>query len=321
MKILFFIAALTFAACSCAPKSYTIEGIAPEEHNDKMVYLYDYETRKSTDSALIVNGKFTFTGSVDTAVIRRLILNRLGVNLILEKGKISVDITEPTSMKGTSLNNQLSKLLSEMDNDINDELLSEVFNANKNNALGTYTLLMWSNLLTPNQFDSLYMEAGDVVRDFKLLKEIIVKNDLIKQTSVGMMFTDFTIENGNLDGSPASLSDYVGKGKYVLVDFWASWCGPCIAEIPRLKEIYNQYKGDKFEILGVAVRDRREDTMRSIETHKIPWPQIVETNTLPIELYGFSGIPQIMLFDPEGIIIARDLRGNILKSKLAEVLE
>ena len=322
MNKLFVYAALMLAAYSCAPKSYTIEGVVPDAmFNDQMVYLYDYETRKNTDSALVSDGKFIFKGLVDTAVIRRIVLNRLYVNLILENGKISVDMANPESVKGTPLNNQLSKLLSELDNDLNIDLFSDFFNANKNNALGTFSLLLWSNFLTPDKFDSLYMEAGDVVRNYKLLKDIIEANEKIKKTAAGMMFTDFTIVNGNRDGSSVSFSDYIGNGKYVLVDFWASWCGPCIAEIPLLKDIYNQYNGDKFEILGVAVWDRREETLKSIDNHKIPWSQIIEANNIPTDLYGINGIPQIMLFDPQGKIVARDLRGNILRAKVAEVMQ
>jgi len=334
--------------------------------NDLMVYLLDYETNKYTDSAKITDGKFTFTGSVDIPVIRGIMtINGTFGNIILENGNITIDISfgsekEPV-IKGTPLNDKLGKINSEMRKSEKSDrekmekiqfrdgyeiqreiilnnyyseiepLLSKNFNANKNNALGTFVLLLWANILTPEKFDSLYMEAGEVVRNYKLLKDIIEKNEkdremaeimaeMSKKTAVGMMFTDFTIENGNIDGSKVSFSDYIGKGKYVLVDFWASWCGPCIAEIPMLKDIYNTYKGAKFEILGVAVSDKRENTIKAIEDHKVPWSQIIDANNIPISLYNIVGIPQIMLFDPNGIIIARDLRGNALKAKIAEVM-
>ena len=149
-------------------------------------------------------------------------------------------------------------------------------------------------------------------------EDVVADNSNAKEES--MLFIDFTIENGNLDGSKASLSDYVGKGKYVLVDFWASWCGPCIAEIPVLMEVYNKYKGDKFEILSVAVWDKREETLKSLEKHKIPWPQIIDADKIPTDLYGIKGIPHIILFGPDGKIIQRGLRGNALKAKVAEVI-
>ena len=348
---------LIFAACTSTPKSYILEGIVPDDsYNNQMAYIYDYETGESTDSVLVVNRKFTFTGSVDTAVIRRLVLNRLHANIILENGKIFIDIAVPESSKGTPLNDGLSKFLTEMlvfeqkwsekwaeiqqqqaideetrrkQNDENHEqykfnlnlLCKKFFNANKNNALGVFVLLNWSSFLEPDQMNEMYSQAGDIVRNFKILKSINETNVKKRQTAEGMSFVDFTIENGNRDGSKASLSDYVGKGKYVLVDFWASWCGPCVAEIPVLVEVYNKYKGEKFEILGVAVWDKRDDTLKSLENHKISWPQIIDANDIPTNLYGIEGIPHIVLFSPDGKIIARDLRGDSLKAKVAEVMQ
>ena len=352
------LAALIIAACTSKPKSYIIEGVVPDESfNNQMVYMYDNETRKNTDSALIVDGKFTFIGSVDTAVIHRLVLNRRTVIFILENGTISVNMAVPQSAKGTPLNDEMSKFQTEMlafseayrekweeirqqqgiDDEIRqklnkenleqyktniDPLCSKLFDANKNNALGAFVLWMWSNeYLEPDKLDTLYEQAGDIVRNFKILQNIIEINERKRQTAAGMPFVDFTIENGNRDSSSVSLSDYVGKGKYVLVDFWASWCGPCIAEIPVLVEVYNKYKGDKFEMLGVAVWDKREETLKSIEKYNTSWPQIIDASDIPTNLYGISGIPHIILFDPDGKIVARDLRGDKLKAKVAEVMQ
>jgi len=353
--VISFLAALIFAACTSTPKSYIVEGVVSNSYNNQMVYMSDYETNENTDSALVVNGKFIFTGSVDTAVIQRLDLADLYANLILENGKIYVDMVESTNAKGTPLNDKLSEYLSiltncwneyyKRDNEISqiqdideetrtihleyfnqckqktDSLSSKVFNENKNNALGSFVLWTWASLLKPDQFESVYTQAGDIVRQFKVLKNIFDANAKKKQTAAGMPFVDFTIENGNRDGSKVSLSDYVGKGKYVLVDFWASWCGPCIAEIPVLVEVYHKYKGDKFELLGVAVWDQREETLKSIERHNTPWPQIIDASDIPTNLYGIQGIPHIILFGPDGKIIARDLRGDQLKAKVAEVMK
>jgi thiol-disulfide isomerase/thioredoxin len=349
-------AALILAACISTPKSYIIEGVVPDDsYNNQMVYMLDYETDLFVDSILVVDGKFTFTGSVNIAVPRGIKLNRLFVIFILENGKISVDMADRISAKGTPLNNELSKYLSEMEvyrapflkkrdeirkmQDIDDItykklydenfknfgeniylMSTKFFNANKNNALGTFALLNLLNFLEPNKFDSLYIQAGDIVRNFKPLKNKSEINARQRETAEGKHFTDFKIENGNIDGSSASLSDYVGKGKYVLVDFWASWCGPCIAEIPVLVEVYNKYKGDKFEILGVAINDKREDTMKAIEKHSIPWTHIINTGNIPTTLYGIDLIPHIILFAPDGTIVARDLRGNSLKAKVEEVM-
>ncbi|MDR0794949.1 MAG: AhpC/TSA family protein, partial [Tannerella sp.] len=297
--VLTMLAALALAACTSTPKSYTVEGVVPDDsYNGQMAYLYDYATREKIDSVLVADRKFTFTGPIDAALVSRLAIERLYAIIILEKGKISVDMADSKSAKGTPLNNELSKYQHELavyeaermekyteiaqseeaTRQIRymeayqqyvanvDPLHLKYFNANKNNALGAFVLLSWSDLLEPERLDLLYAQAGDVVRQFAPLQRVITINASVRKTAEGMIFTDFTIENGNTDGSKASLSDYVGKGKYVLVDFWASWCGPCIAEIPTLVEVYNKYKGDKFELLGVAVWDKREDTLGFIES-------------------------------------------------------
>jgi thiol-disulfide isomerase/thioredoxin len=200
-------------------------------------------------------------------------------------------------------------------------LCVKYFNANKNNVLGAYLLWQWSGVLEPDRLDELYAQGGEIVRQFTPLQLIIDKNKIARQTAEGMIFTDFTIENGKTDGSKVSLSDYVGKGKYVLVDFWASWCGPCLAELPTLIEVYNKYKGDKFELLGIAVWEDREATQKYLEDHNTAWPQIIEANKIPTDLYGIQGIPHIILFGPDGTIVARNLRGDGLKAKVAEMMQ
>ena len=262
----------------------------------------------------------------------------------------------PESAKGTPLNDELSKFMSERTvfgrsyadkykelaqlkdvdkeklQEMNDEnyehyktnvnqLCSTFFDANKNNVLGAFVLWDWSNFLEHDQLETIYNQANDVVRNFKMLQNIIEANLRKKETAEGMPFADFTIENGTLDNSTVSLSDYVGNGKYVLVDFWASWCAPCIAEIPTLVEVYDKYGGEKFEILSIAVWDKREETLKSIEKHNPAWPQIIDADRIPTNLYGIEGIPHIILFAPDGTIVARGLRGDTLKEKVAEVMK
>ena len=134
------------------------------------------------------------------------------------------------------------------------------------------------------------------------------------------MFTDYTIKGGNIDGSDVKLSDYVGKGKYVLLDHWASWCGPCKAEMPNLKRAYEAFKDKNVQIVGIAVSDKREDTMRELEKLNLPWPQIVDAQGTPKEVYGVKYIPHLILFAPDGTILKRGLRGEQILTVISEIL-
>ena len=123
------------------------------------------------------------------------------------------------------------------------------------------------------------------------------------------------------DGKEVKLSDYVGKGKYVLVDFWASWCGPCREEIPNLKDIYYQFKGDRFDIVGAPVFDRVEKTLQAVDALGIPWNQILNVPESVSKAYGFNYIPYIILIGPDGTILARDLRGDDIKATVKKYLK
>lgn len=139
-----------------------------------------------------------------------------------------------------------------------------------------------------------------------------------KETAVGSMFKDFEVE---CEGKTQKLSDFVGKGQYVLVDFWASWCGPCRAEIPNIIDVYNKYKDKNLNVLGVTVNDRVEDSKGAIEELGIKYPQILGAKDWSVaEIYGIMGIPHIILFGPDGTILARDLRGEMIEMAVKQHL-
>ena len=133
------------------------------------------------------------------------------------------------------------------------------------------------------------------------------------KTAEGMMFTDFDV-NG------VKFSDFIGKGKYILVDFWASWCGPCRAEMPNIREVYKKYHGPKFDILSVAVWDKKEDTVKAAREENIVWNQIIDAQKIPTDIYGIQGIPHIILFGPDGTIVKRGLRGDAIAEAVAAAL-
>ncbi|PKO98380.1 MAG: alkyl hydroperoxide reductase [Bacteroidetes bacterium HGW-Bacteroidetes-8] len=168
----------------------------------------------------------------------------------------------------------------------------------------------------------LYEALTSDVKNSTAGKAFAASLDKMKLTMVGAIAPEFTQNDPN--GNPVKLSDF--RGKYVLIDFWASWCGPCRAENPNVVKAFNEFKDKGFTVLGVSLDNEqgRQNWLNAIEKDGLTWTQVSDLkywNNEVSTMYGIRSIPQNLLLDPNGKILAKNLRGKALLDKLAEILK
>lgn len=320
---------------------YTVRG-SVDNMEGKMLYMFDYDKDIIVDSTLVSNGQFIFKGNYERPAFVRIENGGLFSNCVLDTLAI-MDFNTHFPSGGSSLNQQLIEFRS-ANQQILDELqkfrselkshgfeqpeLGEIYNYLLNklrpkslqlcaqtieanpNGVGEYAINQLSNLQpTPDEWDEVYSKMSPYLKDRRLTNYFNVMYTNLRNSQPGKHFIDFNAKTP--DGKDVQLSDYVGKGKYVLIDFWASWCAPCKEEASKyLEPLYEKYKDDeRFMILGVATWDDYNDTLNALDKLKYPWQQIVDAGEVPMKLYGFNGIPTLFLIGLDGTILARDLRG------------
>lgn len=193
---------------------------------------------------------------------------------------------------------------------------------NRNSYIGliTYRSIMGYDI-DPKIVEPEYHKFSAALRATQTGKDIQTAIDGAKKSQIGAMFADFT--QYDPEGKAVNLSSL--KGKYVLVDFWASWCGPCRQENPHVLAAYNKYKNRNFEILGVSLDEpnKKAEWLKAVKEDGLTWPQVSdlkEGGNTAAKLYGVQAIPFNFIMDPSGKIVAKNLRGDKLEEKLEELL-
>ncbi|MCM1110124.1 MAG: AhpC/TSA family protein [Clostridium sp.] len=322
---------LLSAGCAKAVEpNYSVTVPTDASTDGQQAFLIDYDTSEKLDSTIISGTTINFSGHVGQPVLARVIIGgKRGGTFVLEPGTITLDGQHRAS--GTPQNEALEKLQTDLTAIVSEfrqlqqdsagiaraaaleqqynQTIADFMAANKTTPAGLYMLLQqsgnWETLADFDHETAKYPAFAGSKRLATLRQGFVTR----EETSPGHMYKDFAV---TYDGETKRLSDYVGKGRYTLVDFWASWCGPCIRETRTLKKLYEKYDGKNLDFLGVAVWDEPENTLQAIESHKLPWPQIINAQSIPTDIYGIPAIPCIILFGPDGTILSRGLQGEDL---------
>jgi peroxiredoxin len=203
----------------------------------------------------------------------------------------------------------------------NDKIYGTYVKKNPSSLLAMYALKNWAGYeMDAQKIEPVFKTLPESVRNSTSGKDLQQKIDIAKKTAVGQMALDFT-QNDTV-GKPVALHSL--KGKYLLVDFWASWCGPCRAENPNLVNTFNKYKEKGFQVLGVSL-DRpggKERWLQAIHDDGLTWTQVSDLqfwDNAVARQYGIQAIPQNLLLDPNGKIVAKNLKGAELDRKLASI--
>lgn len=355
MKKIAFTLLLAATALTGAAQRYVVTGKAKE--NAKIVYFRNLETPQQRDSVVVAaDGTFQFEGHANGKYFAEVGQGDGKDVMVVLDGNVSIDLTSETA-SGTTENKLLNEERKKFEPFVeaimatSNSLRQMQQNGVKQDspefqqaymqymqqleALGAQTKKTVAEnpkSLFPALFIKLFrqtLEETDLIEmaelkpvafETSILKELNDRLAVLRLRAPGQPFTDLRMPDpGNVF---RSLSDYVGKGNYVLVDFWASWCGPCVREMPAIKALYEKYKGKGFDIVGVSLDQDKAAWKGAIERLKLPWHHMSDLKgwqSAATAAYGINSIPATLLVGPDGKIVAFGLRAEGLGEKLKEI--
>ena len=203
---------------------------------------------------------------------------------------------------------------------------------NLDNEVAVHALLNLRGLISDEESAEILNSLSAEMLENETVQALKKGLDARLETAEGKMFKDFTVNSviGHTRSIPAQpvyadvkLSDYVGKGKYILLDFWSPWCGPCRMEMPNIKAVYDKYKGDNFDVVSIAVWEKKpvEVTIETAAKLEMTWNQINNAGREPAEIYGVEAIPHIILFGPDGTILRRGFHGAEIEEVVSQYVK
>ena len=362
-KLFYFVLIVfAFSACNNGSKKYTIKGTLTGVDSGKIYLVKAQDGQPVTiDTTNVSSGVFELKGAAGLPEMHYLRLNDRDyfAQFFLESGEIivnaNIDSLRNTKVTGSKSNdlfniyideiNRLREEHSKLRNQYNQAMMKgdvetadkakidvEAMMDNMNVFAKNFVSEHRNSIVAPFIYltqmvnDASAEELDTIVGIFPAeyaesvyVKEINRIVNLKKKTAIGSPAPEFTMNDP--DGNPVSLSSF--KGKYLLIDFWASWCSPCRQENPNVVRIYNNYKDKGFNILGVSLDRDKDSWLKAIADDQLTWTHVSDLKYWQNEvavLYGVQSIPHTVLLDKEGKIIAKNLRGESLEAKLKELL-